>query len=169
MASSFATKKLLSMYFAKAKVIGYTTSFFKSSEQLLFGTTSLFFYVFLTYLHKRKTTGKQKIVCSRSTRQKQCKSCEWNVCKGYNKASEWHQSEFTWCLSGVFIVNVQLKYCAQVCSQLPFLSVRLSWHLPLQIQQQKHQNTNCRNCSKSIIKRPERRPLTYFECLCYYL
>ena len=75
MNSSLTTKEFLCMCFLKTKVIRYTT-FFQSSGQLLFGTTSLLLYVFLTYFRKRKTTARQIIVYSRSTRQKQYRSYE---------------------------------------------------------------------------------------------
>ena len=58
LAASLITKELLCTCFAKTNVIRYT-SFFQSSEQLLFGTTSLLLYVSLTYLHKMKTTVRQ--------------------------------------------------------------------------------------------------------------
>ena len=46
-------------------------TFFESAEQLPFGTThDYFFYVSITYLHKRKTASQQTIACSRSTIQK---------------------------------------------------------------------------------------------------
>ena len=62
--SSFTTKEVLCRCFTEAKVISYTT-FFESTEQLLFGTTS-----YLTYLHIRKTAAQQPIACSRSAIQK---------------------------------------------------------------------------------------------------
>ena len=76
------TKELLYMCFTKTKVICYTT-FFKSSEKLLFRTASLLLYLSLTYLQKRKASAQQTTACSRSTIQKQYKL--WKVYKGYNK------------------------------------------------------------------------------------
>ena len=76
MVSSFATKELRFMCFAKDKRYRLR-NFLRIFRATIFGTTSLLLYIFLTYPHKRKTTAQQKKnTCSRSTRQEQYKRCE---------------------------------------------------------------------------------------------
>ena len=59
MASRVATKELRCMCFAKDKRYRLR-NFLWIFRATFFGTTSLLFYIFLTYRHKRKTTAQQK-------------------------------------------------------------------------------------------------------------